>query len=157
VRSSRTPQSEARLCGSTGCARVDPQRDRRSSRASQHFCYSACVKWRPSIWENYQETSRALVYLTATPLSNVAVSLFLPEKTPLTTVHWRESRPSTSQAVTTAPTGASLLSRSSRSAHHLLNYSRHDPPCVARIYVLRSFKYILFRRSVLPLTSSVCL
>ena len=37
------------------------------------------------------------VDLTATPLSNVAVSLFLPEKTPLTTVHWRESRPPTSR------------------------------------------------------------
>ena len=37
--SSRTPQSEACLCGSIGCARVVPQRDRRSSRTSQHFCY----------------------------------------------------------------------------------------------------------------------
>ena len=37
------------------------------------------------------------VDLTATPLSNVAVSLFLPEKTPLTTVHWRESRSPTSR------------------------------------------------------------
>ena len=42
------------------------------------------------------------VDLTATPLSNVAVSLFLPEKTPLTTVHWRESRPSTSRRRRTA-------------------------------------------------------
>ena len=49
VRSSRTPQSEARLCGSIGCARVVAQRDRRSSRTSQHFCYP-CLCEGGSAW-----------------------------------------------------------------------------------------------------------